>query len=180
MRKQARRRMEEVLERLEGEGFYAHASPSFGVAQDALLAESGDPLPPESGPIFYLDAEALFESGPAEFLGDIGPFFAAVGAAIVPCPTPGKEPVEICLDGRVFVIVPWQPEPDLTNWVKAGLRLLVALDWYLERRGVRERCYYTHLDNDSVVGFLTERMAELLIELGDAAGRKVTLRRPAI
>ncbi len=155
-------------------GFYLHA-PDFDESARIASAKAGDVLPEECGRAFTLDAEVLYESGPTEFLSRISAFLESIGAQDAAAAGAGK--FEAHLGGRPFVIVPETTASTADRWVQPALRMLAALDWFFEQLDAPERCYYTHIDNDSVVGFLTPRMAELVIELGEAVARPITLRR---
>jgi hypothetical protein len=131
-------------------------------------------LPDESGRVFLLDAERLYESGVADAFTEILPILTRLGGVV---PVEGQGKFEIHLGGRSFVIVPPVDDPRESRWLEPALRFLSAFDGYLEQQGLSERFYYPHIDNDSLIGCLTARMTSLVEELGRAIGRRVTLQR---
>jgi hypothetical protein len=167
-----RRTAGEIVGDLAAADFFAHAAAGFDRRALVEQATAGNLVAEASGRFFFLDAETLYEEGPQAFMEAIAPFLRRGG---VHFDLPAK--FDLRLHDRRFSIVPDEEAPDLGRWKRAAWRLLRALDWGFERSGLVERSYYTHIDNDSVIAFLTPRMAELWKELGDAVGGPIELHR---
>ena len=169
MKRHPQHEINRIVEELGNEGFYGDAPELRESHARLALAARGELLPEECGRIFTLDAETLYESGPDQFLAEIAPFLAGVGASMTPD--------EADATGEPFTFVPESDRYSGRSWQRAALRLLAALDSHFEHRRAKERSYYTHIDNDSIVAFLTPRMADLITQLADTLGSPLILHQ---
>ncbi len=164
------------LELLESEGFLRYAMPDFNRKEWIRHALGGDPLLEECGRVFAVDAEDLFERGPAIFLEEMASFMAAIGCAIrfeeIKVP---HQRTTLRLNERHYLLEDSQEAQEEYGWGAALVRLAEALDSCLRESGVSERCYYTGLGNDALLCFLSLTMAETLTTLFEVTNSECEL-----
>lgn len=172
--------MEQLVAELQTEDFYRYAWPDYRWPERLKSAKAGATLTEETGRVFTLDAEVVYESGPRDFIQEIEPFLAAIGAPIEDF-TEVKHPDRygIRLNGRELVLVTRDDAQAGSAWFLPSIRFLRVLDELLEASPAQERIYYGHIDNDSTVAFLTERMLEILRALAEVTRQPMPrLSRP--